>query len=139
MTILLDTNVILDYALEGQLWFADSEQIFYLTEQKQITTYISASTISDIYYILEKIKGKELALIFIKNLISICQIATVDSQVIFMALNADIKDFEDAIQYSTTVTNQLKIIVTRNIQDFPVNQPEILTPSQFLKKVEKSS
>ncbi|MDJ0901856.1 MAG: PIN domain-containing protein [Xenococcus sp. MO_188.B8] len=133
MKVLLDTNVILDFALERQPWFVDSEEIIYLAEQKQITAYISASTISDIYYILRKIKGKELALDFLKNIISICQVANVDSRIISMALNMNFKDFEDAIQYSSAVINQLDIIVTRNIKDFLVSQPKILTPSQFLE------
>ena len=50
-----------------------------------------------------------------------------------MALNVNFKDFEDAIQYSSAVINQLDIIVTRNIKDFLVSQPKILTPSQFLE------
>ena len=133
MKVLLDTNVILDFALERQPWFVDSEEIIYLAEQKQITAYISASTISDIYYIIRKIKGKELALDFLKNIISICQVANVDSRIISMALNMNFKDFEDAIQYSSAVINQLDIIVTRNIKDFLFSQPKILTPSQFLE------
>ena len=136
MKILLDTNVILDFALERQPWFIDSEEIIYLAEQNKITAYISASTISDIYYILRKIKGKELALEFIKNIISICQVANVTKDVIYMALNVNFNDFEDAIQYSTAVINQLDIIITRNIKDFPVRKPKILTPSQFLQQQE---
>lgn len=97
MKVLLDTNVILDYALERETWFVDSEQILYLSEQNQIEAYVSASTISDIYYIIRKIKGKKLALEFIENLVDICCVAKVDNNVITMALNANLKDFEDAI------------------------------------------
>ena len=136
MKVLLDTNVILDFVLERQPWFIDSEEIIYLAEQNKITAYISASTISDIYYILRKIKGKELALEFIKNIISICRVANVTEDVISMALNTNFNDFEDAIQYSTGVINKLDIILTRNIKDFPVRKPKILTPSQFLQQQE---
>lgn len=135
MKVLLDTNIILNFALERQPWFVDSEEIIYLAEQKQIKGYISASTISDIYYIIRKIKGKELAWEFLKNIISICQVANVDSRVISMALNVSFKDFEDAIQYSSAVINQLDIIVTRNIKDFPISKPKIFTPSQFLEEI----
>ena len=136
MKVLLDTNVILDYALEREPWFVDSEQILYLSEQKQIITYVSASTISDLYYILRKIKSKELALEFIRNLIEICCIATVDRSVIAMALNTNFKDFEDAIQYSVAVINQLDAIITRNTKDFAITQPKILTPNQFVEQLE---
>jgi predicted nucleic acid-binding protein len=134
--VLLDTNVILDFALERQPWFAHSEQIIYFAEQKQILGYVSASTISDIYYIIRKSKSKELALDFLLNLSVFCQIAAVDSSVICMALNANFKDFEDAIQYSTAMMNSLDVIVTRNPQDFPVAIPRILTPSQLIEEVD---
>jgi predicted nucleic acid-binding protein len=134
--VLLDTNVILDYALERKPWFVDSEQILYLSEQKQIAAYVSASTISDIYYILRKIKGKELALKFIRNLINVCYVAKVDNNIIAMALDANFQDFEDAIQYSVAVINQLDTLVTRNIKDFNISKPKVLTPNQFIKKVE---
>jgi predicted nucleic acid-binding protein len=136
--VLLDTNVIIDFALERQPWFADSEQIIYFAEQKQILGYISASTVSDIYYIIRKSKGKgkELALEFLVNLSIFCQIAAVDSSVISMALNVNFKDFEDAIQYSAAVINSLDVIVTRNPRDFPVKVPIILTPSQLVQEIE---
>lgn len=136
MKVLLDTNVILDFALERHPWFTDSEQIIYLAEQKKISGYVSASTISDIYYIIRKSKSKELALEFLLNLSVFCQIAAVDSSVISMALNANFKDFEDAIQYSTAMMNSLDIIATRNPQDFPVAIPKILIPSQLIEEVE---
>ena len=47
------------------------------------------------------------------------------------------KDFEDAIQYSTAIVNNLDAIVTRNPQDFPVQIPQILTPSQLIRVVER--
>jgi predicted nucleic acid-binding protein len=134
--VLFDTNIILDFALQRQPWFTDSEQIIYFAEQKHILGYVSASTVSDIYYIIRKSKGKELALEFIVNLTIVCQIAAVDSLVISMALNVNFKDFEDAIQYSTAVINNLDAIVTRNPQDFPVKVPKILTPSQLIQEVE---
>jgi predicted nucleic acid-binding protein len=133
--VLLDTNIILDFALERHPWFADSEQIIYFAEQKQIIGYVSASTISDLYYIIRKSKSKELALEFLLNLSIFCQIAAVDSSVISMALNTNFKDFEDAIQYSTAMMNSLDLIVTRNPQDFPVAIPKILTPSQLIEEV----
>lgn len=136
MKVLFDTNIILDFALQRQPWFTDSEQIIYFAEQKHILGYVSASTVSDIYYIIRKSKGKELALEFIVNLTIVCQIAAVDSLVISMALNVNFKDFEDAIQYSTAVINNLDAIVTRNPQDFPVKVPKILTPSQLIQEVE---
>ncbi len=135
--VLFDTNIILDFALQRQPWLTDSEQIIYFAEQKHIIGYVSASTISDLYYIIRKSKGKELALEFLVNLTTICQIAGVDNSVISMALKMNFKDFEDAIQYSTAIINHLDAIATRNPQDFPVQVPQILTPSQLIQEIEQ--
>ena len=66
---------------------------------------ISASTFSDLFYILRKNKGKSLAIDFLRHIVSFCQIATVDDAVIRQALAGNFKDFEDAIQYNAAIAS----------------------------------
>jgi predicted nucleic acid-binding protein len=131
--VLLDTNVIVDVALERQPHFEASQQVLLLVEQGQIEGYISASTFSDLYYIIRRSRGREWTTDFLNWLVTYCQVAIVNEAVIRMALTANFRDFEDAIQYSTAVVNQLDAIVTRNPQDFPVTTPRILTPEQLIQ------
>ena len=138
MRILLDTNIILDVALERQPFYSESVQLISLVYQRQVEGYISASTFSDIYYIVRKAKGRDLTLEFVRNISTFCQVATVDQSVISMALTTNFRDFEDAIQYSTAVINQLDAIVTRNKKDFPVTNPRILTPAQLIQELTNS-
>ena len=138
MNVLLDTNVILDVALERHPYFADSDTILSLVEQGQIEGYISASTFSDLYYIIRKDQGRDLALDFLRNIVTFCQVASVDRAIISMALTTNFRDFEDTIQYSTAVVNQLDAIVTRNPQDFPVTTPRIMTPNQLIQELTNS-
>jgi len=58
--VLLDTNIIIDHALQRQPFWEASEQILAAIEQKQIEGYISASTFSDLYYIILYIKTDRL-------------------------------------------------------------------------------
>lgn len=138
MKVLLDTNVILDYALERQPFFSKSEEVLSLVEAGQIEGYISASTFSDLFYIIRKEKGRDLALEFLREIITFCHLATVDSITINMALTVNFKDFEDAIQYSTAVLNLLDAIITRNPGDFPVTTPRIITPEQLIQELTNS-
>ncbi|MEK0192886.1 MAG: PIN domain-containing protein [Oscillatoriales cyanobacterium] len=138
MKILLDTNIILDIALERQPFFAESEQVLSLVEQGELEGYISASTFSDLYYIIRKAKGRDSTLEFLRYIDTFCQVATVDNSVILMALGSNFKDFEDAIQYSTAVINQIDAIVTRNPRDFPVTTPRIVTPNQLIQELSHS-
>ena len=138
MKVLLDTNIIIDIALERQPYFTNSETIFAFVEQGQIEGYISASTISDLYYIIRKQKGRDLTIEFLQEILTFCQIATVNQAVITMAFTTNFKDFEDAIQYSTAVVNQLDAIITRNPQYFPVVTLRILTPDQLIEDLTNS-
>lgn len=138
MKLLLDTNIIVDVALEREPFFSHSEQVLAFAEEGRIEAYISASTFGDLYYIIRKDKGRDLALEFLSNIASVCQVATVDQDAISMALTANFRDFEDAIQYSVARVNQLDAIVTRDAADFPVSTPRILTPTQLIQELTNS-
>ena len=138
MKILIDTNIIVDVALDREPFFAESDRILTVVEQAQIQGYISASTFSDLYYIIRRDRGRDWTLDFLRQLATFCQVATVDNSVISMALTCNFKDFEDAIQYSTAVINLIDAIVTRNPRDFPVTTPRIVTPNQLIQELTNS-
>ncbi|MEG4913831.1 PIN domain-containing protein [Microcoleus sp. B7-D4] len=138
MKILIDTNIIVDVALDREPFFAESDRILTFVEQAQIQGYISASTFSDLYYIIRRDRGRDWTLDFLRQLATFGQVATVDNSVISMALTCNFKDFEDAIQYSTAVINRIDAIVTRNPRDFPVTTPRIVTPNQLIQELTDS-
>jgi predicted nucleic acid-binding protein len=133
--VLLDTNVIIDYALERQPFWQYSEQIFLLVEQQRLVGYVSASTFGDLYYIIRKQRGHDWTLGFLTRLAQFCQVATVNQAVIMMALKAQFGDFEDAIQYAAALDSQVDVIVTRNPKDFVVNVPRVLTPDRLIQEL----
>lgn len=55
--VLFDTNIILDVALKRQPFFEDALELFRLIDRKDIVGYVTATTITDIYYISRKEKG----------------------------------------------------------------------------------
>ena len=135
MKILLDTNIIVDDALEREPFLEASEQVLVLVEQGQVERYISASTFSDLYYIIRRARGREWTLTYLSQLVNFCRVATADSTAINMALNLNFRDFEDAIQYSTAALNHLDAIITRNPRDFPVATPRIITPEELIQEL----
>ena len=72
MKVIIDTNIILDYALIRQPFYGLADRIFVLVEQKQIEAYVSASTFTDLFYILRKPRGKEWTLNFLQALARVC-------------------------------------------------------------------
>jgi predicted nucleic acid-binding protein len=139
LRVLLDTNIVIDVALDRDPFFTASEQVVRLAELNRIEGYISASTFGDLYYVIRKAKGNDWTLEFLKRLATFCQVAAVDQTVITMAFASGIKDFEDAIQYSTAIANNLEAIVTRNPQDFPTGNIQIFTPTGLAQQFSVSS
>lgn len=137
--VLLDTNIILDFALKRENFFENSKQILDLAYNKLITAYISATTITNIYYIAKKQKGREETIEFISSMLEFLEIAAVDKRVVLEALELDFKDFEDAIQDCSAANINIPIIITRNEADFKNSTLQIYTPEQFLRELLKES
>lgn len=135
MKVLVDTNVIIDTALQRQPFADASTRVLFLSQTKRFDGYVSASTISDIHYILRKQIGYSTALDFLRRLVTICDVANVDRNVIETALVSDFSDFEDAIQNCTATVAGIDAIVTRNTKDFTQSDLQILTPEQLIQLV----
>jgi predicted nucleic acid-binding protein len=54
MKVLIDTNVVLDELINNAVFFTYSKKIFDFAEQKRITGFISASAITDIFYVAQR-------------------------------------------------------------------------------------
>ncbi len=135
MKVLIDTNIILDIVLERQPFVEQATQVLQAA-QTDIVLFLTATTITDLYYITRKAKGRAIALSFIADLLQFVEIAGVDKDIIMQALHSDIADFEDAIQESAAKSQTINAIVTRNATDFENSVLEIHSPESFLKSLE---
>ncbi|MFO7826589.1 MAG: PIN domain-containing protein [Cyclobacterium sp.] len=131
--VLFDTNVILDIALKRNSFFDNAVQIFGLIDQGIIQGHITAATVTDIYYISKKVKGHDLALEFISNVIEIVEVIGVDKQIIVNAIKSNFKDFEDAVQVFSAASFGIETVITRNVKDFEHSNLKVFSPSEFLK------
>lgn len=137
MRILLDTNIILDIALRREPHFTFSVQAFKAIDNKIIFGFVTATTITDIYYIAKREKGHQIALDFISNLIEIIDIIGIDRNIIIKSLVSQINDFEDAIQSISSLLNNIDYIITRNQKDFSKSDIKALTPVEFVNLIIK--
>ena len=133
--VLFDTNIILDIALKRNPFFNNAFKLFELIDEKKITGSITATTVTDIYFISKKEKGHQETIHFIKNLIKVVDVIGVDKEIILNALYLEIFDFEDAVQISAAAFNEIKTIITRNKSDFVNTSLQILTPDEFLNSL----
>ena len=130
--VLLDTNIILDFALERENYFSNAEEILKLACEGRITAYITATTVTNVYYIARKEKGKNKALDFLRDILSFLEVANVNKSVVLDALDLNFNDFEDAIQESSAKNINISIIITRNEKDFKQSKLTVYDPQSFL-------
>ena len=132
MKVLLDTNVVLDYLLKRKLYFKPAKLIFQWAFNGKISASISASAVTDIYYLIRKKESHSVALGFIKELIQFIDVAGVDRQAIISALQSDMTDFEDAVQNAVAIQTKREAIITRNLDDYKNSELKIYSPEKFV-------
>ena len=134
MKIIIDTNIVLDVMIRRAPFYTESELILLASERKYVDGYITASAVTDIFYIVNKyLKDKtETQELIRKHLIGIINIAAVDGDIIIDALNAGWDDFEDCVQYFTGKSIAADYIVSRNTSDFSAGTITTITPKDFL-------
>lgn len=76
--------------------------------------------------------SNQAALKSLRKLITFVTVLPTDERVINQSLNSDFSDFEDAIQYFTSVNNSIKLIITRNIKDYRKGKITISTADDFI-------
>ena len=136
MKVLIDTNVALNILLKQAKFFPGSKKVFDLAEIGIFNAFISASAITDIYYIASKKLGKEAARENIKqHLVPVFKPATVTDSHIYKALDLEWEDFEDSVQYIIGESFSADYIVTRNTHDFTSGSIPAVTPEQFLQAI----
>jgi len=139
MTALIDTNVVLDILLCNTEFIDNSRMVLELAEEKQFTGYISASAVTDIFYISQKRMGKKVAREAVKHLMHIFYPATVTDHNIYQALDMDWEDFEDSVQFIVGASLSVDYIVTRNPKDFSSSSISAISPEQFIQIIKNSS
>jgi len=133
--VLIDTNVVLDLLLEREPFFESTIILFEQIERGKLSGYIAATTITNIFYIIRKIKGREVALAAINRLLIGFQFGAVDRQTVETALSLGLKDFEDSIQLACATINQLDAIISRDSKDFMGSPLPIYSPAELLNQL----
>jgi predicted nucleic acid-binding protein len=133
--ILIDTNVVLDLLLERDPFVEDAIALFEKIERGNLEGYIAATTITNIFYIIRKTEGREVALAAINRLLIGLRFCAVDKQTVEAALSFGLKDFEDSIQLACATLNQLDGIVTRDHKDFIGHNSPIYSPTELLNRL----
>jgi len=136
MRVLLDTNVLLDVLLQRAPWVTDSSAVWQAHDQGQITGFIMACAIPDVFYIARRLTSLDEALGAVRVCLEAFDVCAVDRQALSMAYTLSGRDFEDNLQMACASIAGVDAIVTRDAEGFRESPVPILAPGELLARLE---
>jgi predicted nucleic acid-binding protein len=133
--VMIDLNVILDVLQKRNPFYETSAALLAAAEIGEIQGYISAHSVTTLFYLIQKGNSSSEARAMITNLLQFLKIGPVDQNTIEQALNLDYHDFEDAVQMISAVQCKVDYLITRNIKDYQPALLPVLQPVDFLGTV----
>ena len=131
MKVFIDTNIVLDLLLQRRNFLINAEKIFSLAYKGKIVLYFSAVSFVSVTYYLGKHTNKDIKAV-LENLCKIVKILPFNQRIIENTLHSNFKDIEDGYHYFTAKENNIRIMITRNVKDFLVDDISVVTPEEFL-------
>jgi predicted nucleic acid-binding protein len=135
MRILLDTNVVLDVLLQRGQWLTEANRIWQANAAGELVACITASALTDIYYVSRRLAGQPQARDVIRACLDALTILPVDRAVLIAAFAQAGSDFEDDLQIASAQRYVLDAIVTRDAAGFAASTQPILSPAQLIAKL----
>lgn len=112
----------------------DAAKIFAKIDAGELEGFISAITITNIYYIIRKVSGKITAQDAIAQIMTDLHICAVDREILEQAITLNFQDFEDAVQCACGIANEVDAIITRDPSGF-VNAGILVIPPGALGNI----
>ncbi|VXD25231.1 type II toxin-antitoxin system VapC family toxin [Planktothrix paucivesiculata] len=131
MRVLIDTNVVLDFLQEREPFVDDAAKIFAKIDAGELEGFISAITITNIYYIIRKVSGKITAQDALAQIMTDLHICAVDREILEQAIALNFQDFEDAVQCACAIANEVDVIVTRDTSGFVNAEILVIAPGEL--------
>lgn len=136
MRIMCDTNIVLDVLMDRDPFAESSSRVLYMCEEQKAEGFVSASAVTDIFYLVRKhTHSVKQAYFAIGRLLSIVKAASVTHDDVLTAFQRQAKDFEDSLVAVCAESASCDYIVTRNKRDFAEFGVRALTPEEFLEVV----
>lgn len=138
MKILIDTNVLLDAIANREPFYQDAQSIINLMLDNKVEGFITANSITDIYYIAKKHMNYDNLRNTMRSLFTVFSIIDVLGDDCKTALDFPLKDYEDALLIVCGSKVSIDHIITRDkefVQEAG-SSVSVITPNELLQKIE---
>ena len=134
MRVLVDTCVVLDAIQHREPFNKEAEQIFLAAANLLFDGFVSAKSMTDIFYLSHRLTHDTAkAKTILAHIASIFGILDTRADDVLRAIASNTADFEDAVMIETAIREKVDCIVTRNTEDYRLSSVQILTPAAFFQ------
>lgn len=131
MSVLVDTNVMLDIALRREPFFQASALALAKARRAGVTQ-LCATSVTTLHYFLRRKLGEAGARLFLNECLKAMPVAAVQQSTLELALASAMRDFEDGVIAHAALESAVRLILTRNPSDFTQSPVPALTPEAYL-------
>ena len=133
--ILLDTDVLIDVALDRRPHSDPASEILDRIEHGSGSAYIAWHSVSNLYYVVSPSWGGVSTRDFIVHLTRFVGVATTSTEAVRYAASLPMTDFEDAMQVAAARACGAQHIVTRNVKDYERSPISAVSPREALSGI----
>ena len=133
--ILLDTDVLIDVALDRGEHADNAAELLDRAETGQLSAAIAWHTVSNFYYLVAPAQGKARTRDFISQLVGFIEVAGTDTESLRYAAELPMADFEDAMQVAAARACGARRIITRNLRDYTHSPIPAISPHDALAEL----
>lgn len=135
MRVLVDTDVLIDFALDRRPHAGAAAELLELLEGRRPDGFIAWHSVSNFYYLVAPSRGKQDAREFLLELSVFLEIAPTTTESLRVAGRLPLKDFEDAMQVAAALACGADVIATRNMPDYARAPIEAVTPAALIGRL----
>jgi predicted nucleic acid-binding protein len=118
MSVLVDTNIVLDLILAREPWAAEAAALFDIIAQRRLTGFIAGHSLTTLYYLVQRAGGAERARMAVADTLQVLSVVPLEATDFLRALSLELKDYEDAVPAVASLKAGATFLVTRNPKDF---------------------
>jgi predicted nucleic acid-binding protein len=138
MRIFVDTNLLLDVLAKREPFYTAAARVWTLAETGACEALVSAISFNNVFYIVRKARDPAAARRALVLLRDVFASIDPDQRILNQAIDSDIPDLEDAIQFYSALHARADYLLTRNVGDFPAGILPVLAPDEFLALVDRA-
>ena len=133
--MLLDTDVLIDVALDRRPHAQPASELLDRIERVNKRAFIAWHTVSNFHYLVASPSGGSSARDFLVELTGFVSVAATDTESVRYASSLPMSDFEDALQVAAAQACGARRIVTRNVKDYMHSPIPAITPQEALDEL----